>query len=314
MADDASRGANPAIAVDAAAPAPVRVADAIPPAVAAAIASAAGTPGPGTGTVTPALSEMQPEQAEHSLRVSLADLCAKGAAHYAHKSYEDAAEVYSRATEMQAEMNGEMSPANAEILFLYGRSLFKVGQSKSDVLGGKAPEAKKEPAAKKLKNGAAKAKPSSSGAAGPIAAALAVGQDAEAPQTEAQRITEEGVAIIAAGTEAGKEEAAAVEAKKPLFQFQGDDENWDESEEEEVRASRRRTPEPILTVPHRTPQRKARRRARKRTTWPSRSRSSTWRGFYSTNGSRTATKKASRARARQRPKTTPPRLGTSRSG
>ena len=141
--------------------------------------------------------------------------------------------LISRATEMQAELNGEMSPANAEILFLYGRALFKVGQSKSDVLGGKAPEAKKEPPAKKIKS-AAKAEASSE--AGPIAAALAAGKSGEEPQTEAQRITEEGVAIIASETTAGKEEAAAIEAKKPLFQFQGD-ENWDDSDEEEVRSA-----------------------------------------------------------------------------
>src|SRR4051812_46080935 len=81
----------------------------------------------------------------NNVKVSLADLCAKGTAKYAHKNFEEAAELYARAAELQAELNGEMSPDNADILFLYGRSLFKVGQSKSDVLGGKAGGEKKKP-------------------------------------------------------------------------------------------------------------------------------------------------------------------------
>ncbi|KAF4504020.1 hypothetical protein G6O67_008642 [Ophiocordyceps sinensis] len=70
-----------------------------------------------------------------SKRVTLADLSAKGSALYAHKNYEEAADIFSLASVLQAEMNGELDPDNAEILFHYGRSLFKVGQCKSDVFG-----------------------------------------------------------------------------------------------------------------------------------------------------------------------------------
>merc|ERR1712093_839717 len=119
----------------------------------------------------------------NNVKVSLADLCAKGTAQYAHKNFEEAAELYARAAELQAELNGEMSPDNADILFLYGRSLFKVGQSKSDVLGGKA---------------------------------------------GGEKITEEGVAIVA-GQNGSAEEA--VDAKKPLFQFTGD-ENFEDSDDD----------------------------------------------------------------------------------
>lgn len=77
-----------------------------------------------------------------SKKVTLADLSAKGATLYAHKNYEEAAEIFSEASVLQAEINGETAPENAEVLFHYGRSLFKVGQSKSDVLGGSAPDAK----------------------------------------------------------------------------------------------------------------------------------------------------------------------------
>jgi HAT1-interacting factor 1 len=233
MADDAARDQNPAIAVEAA-PADAAPAVAAPLAAVSAVASAVGTPGgPATGTVTPALSEMPPEQVEHSLRVSLADLCARAAAQYTLRDYETAAELYSRATEMQAEINGEMSPENAEILFLYGRTLFKVGQSKSDVLGGKAPENNKAEASGKK---ASKKGVNGSSAAGAAAAALdkKVKEGAAEDETPAQRIAEEGVAIVAAETSTGKEETAALEAKKPLFQFTGD-ENWDDSDGEEVK-------------------------------------------------------------------------------
>jgi HAT1-interacting factor 1 len=94
-----------------------------------------------------AAEETAPEEDVKSRRVTLADLCAKGTALYAHKNYEEAANHYGRAADLQAEINGEMDPENAEILFLYGRSMFKVGQSKSDVLGGAATEKKdKKPA------------------------------------------------------------------------------------------------------------------------------------------------------------------------
>ncbi|KAK3377878.1 hypothetical protein B0H63DRAFT_478237 [Podospora didyma] len=160
------------------------------------------TPAATTGASTPAL-ELDPEQAAQSLKVSLADLSAKATALYAHKNYEEAAEVYAQAAEMQAEMNGEMSTDNAEILFLYGRALFKVGQSKSDVLGGKAPDTKKsagKPKPKAAANGKAKAEN---------------GASSSATEDKAE----------------DKKEEPSVESK-PMFHFEGD-ENFDESDEDE---------------------------------------------------------------------------------
>lgn len=144
----------------------------------------------------------------NSVKVSLADLCAKGTAQYAHKNFEEAADLFARAAELQAELNGEMSQDNADVLFLYGRSLFKVGQSKSDVLGGKSGSEKKKP------SGTAKAK-----------------KVEEEPKTESEKISEEGVAIVAGqnGQNGSKEET--VDAKKPLFQFTGD-ENFEDSDED----------------------------------------------------------------------------------
>jgi HAT1-interacting factor 1 len=157
-------------------------------------------------------SSMSAQEVFNSVRVSLADLCAKGTAQYAHKNYDEASDLFARASELQAELNGEMSPENAEILFLYGRSLFKVGQSKSDVLGGRAGGEKK----KKL-NGAAKAKKA---------------EPVKKEKSELDKITEEGFAIIAEQNGGGlKAEEDGV--KKPLFQFTGD-ENFEDSADEEV--------------------------------------------------------------------------------
>lgn len=140
------------------------------------------------------------EEQTLSLKVSLADLCAKGTAAYSHKEYEKAADLFAQAAEMQAEINGEMSPENAEILFLYGRSLFKVGQAKSDVLGTKAPAPTEEKNLKKERD----AKTSSKN---------------------------EGVAINIEEKEMEKAEEK-VEGRKPLFQFTGD-ENFDEESDDE---------------------------------------------------------------------------------
>lgn len=191
-------------------------------------------PGTATGTATPQSAISIPLTAEQrtlSLKVSLADLTARASGLYAQKKYDEAAEVYAQAAEMQAEMNGEMSPENAEILFLYGRSLFKVGQGKSDVLGGKAPatetgKPKQQKKAPKKANGAPKAEPATE----PAAAAAAAEEKTETP--EADRVAQEAVKIIADDTTAGQTEKKEVEAKKPLFQFTGD-ENWVDSDEED---------------------------------------------------------------------------------
>ncbi|KAK1980749.1 hypothetical protein LZ30DRAFT_722318 [Colletotrichum cereale] len=161
---------------------------------------------------TPATAGEESEEDSNSKKVTLADLSARGTALYVKKQYEDAAECFTKAAELQDEINGEMHPKNAEILFLYGRSVFKVGQSKSDVLGGKAGNEKKveKPKAKAPKK-----------------------TTAEAAPTDAQRITEEGVAIVATDANGAKTDGKA-EEKKPLFQFNGDENFDDESDDEEA--------------------------------------------------------------------------------
>ncbi|PNP38290.1 hypothetical protein TGAMA5MH_09863 [Trichoderma gamsii] len=156
----------------------------------------------------PAEAELESEVDDDikSKKVTLADLSAKGTALYAHKKYEGAADIFSRASILQAEINGETAPENAEILFHYGRSLFKVGQSKSDVLGGSAPAEKKTKA-----NGGASSK-------------KAAKQDEEKAATT----------TAAEGKEnKGDEKSDVPEGKKLFFQFTGDENFDDESDEDE---------------------------------------------------------------------------------
>ncbi|KAI2770762.1 hypothetical protein F4815DRAFT_489068 [Daldinia loculata] len=188
-------------------PTDIPILSAIPSAVASAAASAAGTP--------QSLPPMDPDERASSLHVSLADLTAKANALYAQKKYEDAAEVFSQATEMQAEINGEMAPENADILFLYGRSLFKVGQSKSDVLGGK-------PTGEKKSNGAADKK---------LKGKKSQAEASTVSATKNEKTEAEEVSVVAKN---GNESEKVSDAKKPLFQFTGDEEFEDSDEEEEA--------------------------------------------------------------------------------
>lgn len=194
---------------------------AVPSAVASTAASAVGTP--------QSLPPMDADEREKSIKVSLADLTAKAGALYAQKKYEEAAELFAQAAEMQAEFNGEMSPENADILFLYGRSLFKVGQSKSDVLGGRAAGEEKTKKTKASNGGAKSKKPTAEPSGAPLADVKE-----EEQKTEATKVAEEGVAIVAKNASgSGVKEGAEADAKKPLFQFTGD-ENFEDSDDEEA--------------------------------------------------------------------------------
>ncbi|KAI1438370.1 hypothetical protein GGR50DRAFT_639410 [Xylaria sp. CBS 124048] len=175
-------------------PADTSTLSAVPSAMQSAAASTVGTP--------QSMPPMDPDERAKSLNVSLADMVAKATALYQYKKYEEAAELFSTATERQAELNGEMAPENADVLFLYGRCLFKVGQSKSDVLGGQAPVEKKKSTGADISKG-------------------------KKPQASTSNAGGEG----SGAGKAAVEEETLPEAKKPLFQFTGD-ENFENSDEE----------------------------------------------------------------------------------
>ncbi|KAF9696339.1 hypothetical protein EKO04_005239 [Ascochyta lentis] len=113
---------------------------------------------------------------------------------YSLKNFAAAADHYADAVEIQAELNGEMAPENAELLFYYGRALYKVAVAKSDVLGNKVAQ---EDQKKKKANKHVKAEASTSAAS--------------AAKAEPQEETP---------------------ASKPYFQLTGD-ENWDDSDDDD---------------------------------------------------------------------------------
>ncbi|KAJ5041049.1 uncharacterized protein L3040_005606 [Drepanopeziza brunnea f. sp. 'multigermtubi'] len=147
-------------------------------------------------------------------------------------------EEASAATEVfnSVKLNGELSNDNADILFLYGRSLFKVGQSKSDVLGGKSGGEKK----KKKPKGIVEEKKAEEKEVKTESEEKEVKTESEEKdvkteseekevRTESEKIAEEGAATIA--EQEGSAAGAVVDAKKPLFQFTGD-ENFEDSDED----------------------------------------------------------------------------------
>ena len=144
----------------------------------------------------------------------LKDLTAQATAKYALKDYNAAAELYSMGTELQAEINGEMSTQNADLLYAYGRCLYHVAVSNSDVLGSKVAGEKREESKKTPKT-------KQSHGAGPSGGASLFPEE---------RIAEDGVAIIANGKDSVLADKELVESK-PFFQFTGDD-NYDDSDDE----------------------------------------------------------------------------------
>lgn len=150
------------------------------------------------------------ELSEQEKRAQLEDLIARAAAKDATKDHDSAADLYSQATELQDELNGEMSPENAELLFAYGKSLYNVAVSKSDVLGSKV--------AGEPESGA----PSSSNAA-----------SSSGSKSTSGSLVKDAIANSAQSTSAkpAKKESEP-SSSKPLFQFTGD-ENFVDSESED---------------------------------------------------------------------------------
>ncbi|KAJ4987757.1 histone h1-binding protein [Stagonosporopsis vannaccii] len=117
---------------------------------------------------------------------------------YSLKNFSAAADHYADAVEIQAELNGEMAPENAELLFYYGRALYKVAVAKSDVLGNK------------------------------------VAQEDQKKKKKAKKEVQAEASASAAGG-AKTQPPAETNAPKPAstyFQLTGD-ENWDDSDDED---------------------------------------------------------------------------------
>ena len=144
---------------------------------------------------------------EDSKREELSDYIARATALYAVKKYEEAAELYSQATELQAELNGEMSEDNADLLYAYGRCLFHLAQKTSTVLGGTAASAQLKASDKKPSK-KRKIKPE--------------------PQEGETNATSLPIDVVPADDLQPKPAT-----DKPFFQIEGDAPDWDESDGEE---------------------------------------------------------------------------------
>ncbi|RPB29620.1 hypothetical protein L211DRAFT_832324 [Terfezia boudieri ATCC MYA-4762] len=76
---------------------------------------------------------------------ALAALTAKARKAYSLKNYPEAVSLFARACESQALLHGsEDDPRNAHLLYLYGKALYQVAISKSDILGAAADASRKQ--------------------------------------------------------------------------------------------------------------------------------------------------------------------------
>ena len=164
------------------------------------------------------LSELPQQRSKlnnnNSEEARLQDLIAEGTAKYAVKDYGAAAELYSQATELQADMNGEMSPQNADLLYSYGRCLYHVAVSSSDVLGSRVAGEKREESKK-----ASKTKQPGNGGSGNM------------KSSSDQRVPEEVVTAVVEAKDGALKLPESSKDEKPYFQFTGD-ENFDDSDED----------------------------------------------------------------------------------
>lgn len=140
----------------------------------------------------------------------LGELVTRAAAKDAIKDFNAAAELYSEATELQVSLNGEMSLDNADLLFAYGKALYNVAVSKSDVLGAKV-----------------------TGESQVQQNAATGGSTSVGSTSASDNLIQSAMAGGMAKKEAGANDKGQFEKKesKPFFQFTGD-ENFDESDSE----------------------------------------------------------------------------------
>lgn len=163
--------------------------------------------------------------ATEEVKVQLDQLKASAMQQYSLKNYSAAAEIYSEAARIQDLVNGEMCPPNAELLYQYGRCLYHVAVSRSDVLGGKV-VGEEQPKRKRRKTEA------ESSAAGPAANDGRINLIGNAIKSGEEKLAED---VVEAAVEDGEGEKQNGEAdtSKPYFQITGD-ENFTDSEDEDA--------------------------------------------------------------------------------
>lgn len=159
----------------------------------------------------------EPMHNDPDSKAQLEHFTAEATAKYAIKDYDAAAELFSQATELQALINGEMSPRNADLLYAYGRCLYHLALRNSDVLG---PKVAGEAQAEESKASGSKKQSNQSKSAAP------------ADGTNTSEASSNGSDI----KNNGAHEGSSLRGNKPLFQFTGD-ENFGDSDDEDELAS-----------------------------------------------------------------------------
>lgn len=127
----------------------------------------------------------------------LPHLIAEATASYARKNYNEASGLYATACELQATINGELAIQNAHLLYEYGRCLYHVAVSNSDVLGAKA------------------------AAAAPI-------------QLKKKRKSDEANGRIADAQSSPKDTKRAKVEESNHLEINGDDDDWGDTDEESM--------------------------------------------------------------------------------
>ena len=182
-------------------------------------------------------SERDSEQQQQDVK-RLHELTAAAKLQYSLKNYTAAADLFSSATELQALLRGEMAPDNAELLYAYGRCLYQVAVSRSDVLGGKVGEeaAGTAGAGGDAERGGGKGKRGKKrGRDGAVDNGSGSGKGKERKIDELKEGQEGNAAAAAAASSSSKsalDSLPEVEGGEKLFQFKGD-ENFTMSDEEE---------------------------------------------------------------------------------
>ncbi|EON65430.1 hypothetical protein W97_04668 [Coniosporium apollinis CBS 100218] len=152
--------------------------------------------------------------------MKLHELTTAASLQYKLKNYTAAADLFSDALELQDQIYGEMARENAELLYQYGRCLFHVAVSSSDVLGGKIageekPKVKSRPKKRDSKGADEREE-----------------ERREAVPSAEERLAEEVVEAAVEEREGVKPAAEEGVENKPFFQITGDD-NWLTDDDEE---------------------------------------------------------------------------------
>lgn len=181
-----------------------------------------------------AITEESPKTAPEDLLAKLEQLKASATKEYSLKNYNAAAECFSEAAEVQDQINGEMSTDNADLLYQYGRCLYKVAVANSDVLGGKVagPAAGSSAPTRKKRKVKEETKAESSASANANGEGSSSSLISDAIKSSEQKLAEDIVeAAVEQQEEEKQQQQKPAEGSNPFFQITGDD-NFTDSEDD----------------------------------------------------------------------------------